>query len=469
MHNGIDVISKELQKHNCRIVEYDSNSNLILINRIGEIKHFVKIPSLVTVRKHHIPIKNRYEIIDSRYDFHICCYYKNNKNCQIDIIRLDEDKGWDEGFKIKVYDIEDELFDEYSFEEINVSPNKGNKLSLNITIDKIRLEYELLNYHKKQKIPKHIIQTMEDDEVSVMHWNSIQTILDHNPEYTYIFFTAAQRRAFIKEYFESDVLDTYDGFVPGAFQADLFRYCYLYKKGGCYIDCKMIARAPIRELIEPHFKTVITKDRIHNALQNNIIFSEPGNIIMRNAIDLCVDRFKQKIMEIVSFGSLHHTGPFLLYDAYKKSFNEEYDKIGIYFDAPFDNDFYKNYCMKSCKSDKLYFNMIYNGYYSKYKYIHRNSIWSELWAKKEIYYTNKTVLEDKIIYIYPNNQSVNYNKKYKFYIDENTKDVLFNIDDMYQTDKKHTNELKVKIIDENTNDFVIKTIYKKIDKSSFLL
>ena len=112
--------------------------------------------------------------------------------------------------------------------------------------------------------------------------------------------------------------------------------------------------------------------------------------------------------------------------------------------------------------------MIYNGYYSKYKYIHRNSIWSELWAKKEIYYTNKTVLEDKIIYIYPNNQSVNYNKKYKFYIDENTKDVLFNINDMYQTDKKDTNELKVKIIDENTNDFVIKTIYKKIDKSSFL-
>ena len=83
----------------------------------------------------------------------------------------------------------------------------------------------------------------------------------------------------------------------------------------------MIARAPIRELIEPHFKTVITKDRINNALQNNIIFSEPGNIIMRNAIDLCVDRFKQKIMEIVSFGSLHHTGPFLLYDAYKKSFS----------------------------------------------------------------------------------------------------------------------------------------------------
>ena len=46
------------------------------------------------------------------------------------------------------------------------------------------------------------------------------------------------RREFISKYFNKDVLEAYDTLLPGAYKADLWRYCILYKMGGIYMDIK---------------------------------------------------------------------------------------------------------------------------------------------------------------------------------------------------------------------------------------
>ena len=43
---------------------------------------------------------------------------------------------------------------------------------------------------------------------------------------------------FIKSHFSKRVLYAYDKLIPGAFKADLWRYCIIYINGGIYIDIK---------------------------------------------------------------------------------------------------------------------------------------------------------------------------------------------------------------------------------------
>lgn len=46
-------------------------------------------------------------------------------------------------------------------------------------------------------------------------------------------------RTFIKEYYDSDVLNAYESLIPLSYKSDLWRYCVLYKFGGIYQDIKL--------------------------------------------------------------------------------------------------------------------------------------------------------------------------------------------------------------------------------------
>jgi mannosyltransferase OCH1-like enzyme len=86
------------------------------------------------------------------------------------------------------------------------------------------------------KIPKKIIQTWENKNFEPEFEKIIDSWKDNNPEYEYILFDNHERYTFIKDNFDENVLNTYESIIPGAFKADLFRYCYLYINGGVYID-----------------------------------------------------------------------------------------------------------------------------------------------------------------------------------------------------------------------------------------
>ena len=55
-------------------------------------------------------------------------------------------------------------------------------------------------------------------------------------ELEYFLYDDDECSQYIKTNFSSDVLTSYNTLIPGAYRADLWRYCILYKYGGIYLD-----------------------------------------------------------------------------------------------------------------------------------------------------------------------------------------------------------------------------------------
>ncbi len=240
----------------------------------------------------------------------------------------------------------------------------------------------------EQFIPRVICQTLNENITSSMHFKTILNIQMLNPQYSYEFYNGRDRRKFISEYYNKDVLDTYDGLVSGAFKADLFRYCWLYKSGGIYVDCKMIQRVPFSEIIDGEDTLYLCEDRIPNAYQNCLIGAQGRQGDMLRSIGECVRRYKLKINHRVSFGSLYHTGPYLFYHCMK----EHATKAA--FRGPFRDLTYSRTGIYCKNTGLLLFNVWFKDYYQNYTKIHGKKIWSQDWAEGNIYYSDKFNLEN---------------------------------------------------------------------------
>jgi hypothetical protein len=88
------------------------------------------------------------------------------------------------------------------------------------------------------EIPKDIYQTWHSDKMPPKMAACVESLKRDNPEFKHHLFSDEDCREFIEENFDEDVLSAYDTLVPGAFKADLWRYCVLYEKGGVYLDIK---------------------------------------------------------------------------------------------------------------------------------------------------------------------------------------------------------------------------------------
>jgi mannosyltransferase OCH1-like enzyme len=118
---------------------------------------------------------------------------------------------------------------------------------------------------------------------------------------------------FIKENFSEDVLNAYNSLIPGAYKADLWRYCILYKQGGIYID--------VRYFPYNGFKFINLTEKEHfvldlpscntgiSGIYNALMVCLPGNEILLKAINQIVENVSTKY-----YGNcwLEPTGPLLL-------------------------------------------------------------------------------------------------------------------------------------------------------------
>jgi len=336
--------------------------------------------------RNDIPIKNKVKLIDyANDDFHTAIYYIKNNKCKIIIRRLDSDSGWCINLKLKIFSIENN-----NSEIISLGSSDGNSKILyfytNIYIEPNNVSLI------KQYIPKIIFQTTHTKNIeNILHYNSIMTYIELNPEYEYRIFDDNESRLFIKENFNEDrnILKAYDLLISGAFKADLFRYCYLYINGGCYFDCKSILRKPLREIIDLHDDFILCKD-IGKGYYNAIMMSIPKN-------DFIMDLIKEVTNNILNFHKIYNinnpdfnnpenilslTGPVLVYNVLSDNplFNK--NKV-IKFQHCYNNTYYHNYMKLHVK---------YNGEYiitkQYYNYVSNGIHYSELWKNKKVLYEN---------------------------------------------------------------------------------
>ena len=67
---------------------------------------------------------------------------------------------------------------------------------------------------------------------------TVESLKENNPEFKHYLFDDNMCRDFIEKNFDESILYTFDKLKPGAYKADLFRYCVLYLNGGVYLDIK---------------------------------------------------------------------------------------------------------------------------------------------------------------------------------------------------------------------------------------
>ena len=140
-----------------------------------------------------------------------------------------------------------------------------------------------------------------------------------------------QSLEFLQQYFHPDVALAFRTIKPGAFKADLFRYCVLYRFGGVYCDVKQTLLVPLDTLIQNSNKFFV-RDLNHDDRRNNVQISfmavPPKTELMAAAIYKILTNVQDKNKGL---SILDMTGPVMfgkLFERYHPGYRFLYSQKG---------------------------------------------------------------------------------------------------------------------------------------------
>lgn len=246
--------------------------------------------------------------------------------------------------------------------------------SLTITNKKVVIDNASIN------IPTDIYQTWHTKDLPPNMRKCVQQLKAQNPEFNFHLYDDNDCREFIKNNFQKDVLVAFDALIPGAYKADLWRYCVLYKKGGIYLDIKyqcangfkfiQLADKEYFVLERPGF----WKDE-QFGIYNAFMISKQGNPILLDCIEQIVKNVKNNFY---GFNSLYPTGPGLLGEQYFKDSTRTYYDFELFYHHP-EKIIYKNIVILKG----------YPEYREEQKKTQKTSSYHDLWSNKQIYKIKK--------------------------------------------------------------------------------
>ncbi len=163
-------------------------------------------------------------------------------------------------------------------------------------------------------IPPNLFQTWSTKSLPPYMKSCVERLKRKNPELKHHLFDDDDCRQFIYEHFDPEVLDAFDRLIPGAYKADLWRYCVLYIHGGIYLDIKY-------ECVDK-FKLVSLLDKPHYVL-DRMEHSEPGKKLVYNGfmvspaknpiLKTCIHKIVKNVHnQEFGYNPLYPTGPGLL-------------------------------------------------------------------------------------------------------------------------------------------------------------
>jgi mannosyltransferase OCH1-like enzyme len=167
-------------------------------------------------------------------------------------------------------------------------------------------------------IPKKIFQTWHSSDLPPkMRENSTKLKINH-PDFEYYLFDDESCRKFIEMNFDSGVVGAFDQLVPGAYKADLWRYCVLYTHGGIYLDIKFHTMPSInlRQFLDKEYFVRDLPNYDVVGVYNGFMVCKPQNPILMKCIKQIVYNVQNRFY---GYTCLDPTGPHLL----MKYFTEE--------------------------------------------------------------------------------------------------------------------------------------------------
>jgi mannosyltransferase OCH1-like enzyme len=231
-------------------------------------------------------------------------------------------------------------------------------------------------------IPLNIFQTWFTKDLPTSMRDSVDLLKSQNPEFTHWLFDDSDCRDFIVKHFDSSVVDAFDKLVPGAFKADLWRYCVLYIHGGIYLDIKYHCVDGFK-LVELTDKEYYVRDLPSSGfgLYNAVLVSLPGNKKMRDCIYQIVENVRSNY-----YGEsyLHVTGPCLMKQFFSDS---EISSLDLELKVTFQRDWDSNYdhTIHSIVNKGNVILTQYTNYRVDQKKEHKLDHYSVLWKNRMIY------------------------------------------------------------------------------------
>ena len=149
----------------------------------------------------------------------------------------------------------------------------------------------------------------------------------------YNFYTDDEAGDFLEKHFPPQVREAYDTLIPGAFKADLFRYCVLLIRGGVYADVDTMMGPSLDDAIPDDVGFMVPLDEPGKkvgkrmCLWNGFIAAAPGHPFLAKAIETIVNNIRQRytsldmsqmhcpepeLSVITSFSPLFVAGPCML-------------------------------------------------------------------------------------------------------------------------------------------------------------
>jgi mannosyltransferase OCH1-like enzyme len=263
-----------------------------------------------------------------------------------------------------------------------------NRLKLDVRQRKKRLLNDIKTYLELKKklsiryplkpnyqinVPLNIFQTWHTKNLTPSMFQCIASIKRNNPKFHYHLFDDDNCREFIQNHYSSEVLEAFDTLIPGAYKADLWRYCILYKRGGVYLDIKYKAINQFK-FINLMEKEHWVLDTDGNCIYNALIVARPGNEILRRAIYQVVENVKNRFY---GDSCLEPTGPKLLSNYFSHEEKQSFDMNHECYFGDFNNRVINYHGIPVFKS--------YSGYLSDHNNTKKTEHYSLLWSQRRIY------------------------------------------------------------------------------------
>ena len=286
----------------------------------------------------------------------------------------------------------------------------------------------------------YILWKTSNEPVSSSH---IQTILaslsKQNPRYKINYMNDTQCQTFIQYHFPLQVYVAFNCLIPGAYTADLFRYCALFIEGGVYGDIKQKYEYPLDDIIDMQSNCIQwTRDlprQIKPAVQISFMAAPPRHPIFKKAI--------QEITNNVFFncytcGILGVSGPDLMgkiliecpdtkhtflwyqYDSKQIRFTKD-DKVAIYT---------KHFTVPSVKSGSYSKDYVEKKVYNTYLLHQYLSKWNEFQKKQYIQNQHIDIKPDKYTILIGNSK----NPIKKIYIGNKLKHIAIENKELHYND-----------------------------------
>jgi hypothetical protein len=271
-------------------------------------------------------------------------------------------------------------------EEIKQDPYE--KLRVFIDENQERIENPDPHYilYDNPEIPMKIFQTWHSKVLPPYMKKCVDKLKQDNPEFNHFLFDDNDCRNFIKEYFDSDILNAFDYLKPGTYKADLWRYAILYIYGGIYLDIKYQSAYgfKFKYFLDKEYFVLERPSSIFWApdsygIYNAMMICKPKNPLLLNAIYKIAENVTKKVY---GYSNLYPTGPGLLGSLYFESFSENIDKIyGFEF-------FFDNRARGILYQNKLVLQK-YPEYWEEQRTSQKTEYYATLWKNRDIYIENE--------------------------------------------------------------------------------